>query len=83
MGCSCHASFVFPSFYSIYNSNYYGNTYYAYGNGAGYYGYYGNYSGLYANNRSTRLMLRKNETVVNATNIPLRKGAYRHKFPIK
>jgi hypothetical protein len=77
---SVDASFVLPSFYQIYTNGYYGsNAYYGAGNGGlsnGYYGYNG-YSGLYANTRSTRLMLRKNESVLNATNIPLRKGAYR------
>ena len=58
----------------MYANGYYGNTAYGYGNGI--YGYYGN-SGIFTNSRSTRFMLRKNESVVNATNIPLRKGAYR------
>ncbi|GAA3959609.1 hypothetical protein [Hymenobacter antarcticus] len=72
---SVDASFVLPSFYQVYANGYYGNSLYAGGNG--YYGYgYGN-SGVFTNSRSTRLMLRKNETVTNATNIPLRKGAYR------
>ena len=74
---SVDASFVLPSFYQVYANGYYGNT--AYGYGSGGYGYYGNYgnSGVFTNSRSTRFMLRKNESVVNATNIPIRKGAYR------
>ena len=76
---SVDASFVLPSFYQVYATGYYGNTAFGSGNGLGAYGYGSVYNGVYtfANTRSTRLMFRKNESVVNATNIPVRKGAYR------
>lgn len=76
---SLDASFVLPSFYQVYATGYYGNTAFGSENGLGAYGYGSVYNGIYtfANTRSTRLMFRKNETVVNATDIPLRKGAYR------
>lgn len=79
---SVDASFVLPSFYQVYANGYYGNNAYNYGNGPSYgngvrdYSYYGS-SGTFTNSRSTRFMLRKNESVVSPTNIPLRKGAYR------
>ncbi|MBD2720654.1 hypothetical protein [Hymenobacter armeniacus] len=76
---SVDASFILPSFYQVYATGYYGNTAYGYGNGLNAYGYGSVYNGVYtfANTRSTRLMFRKNESVMNATNIPVRKGAYR------
>lgn len=74
---SVDASFVLPSFYQVYANGYYGNTAYGYGNGIyGYYGSYGN-SGVFTNSRSTRFMVRKNESGVNASNTLLRNGAYR------
>jgi hypothetical protein len=73
---SVDASFVLPAFYAVYTNGYYGNTAYAYGSGLRQYSTYGS-SGAFTNSRSTHFMLRKNESVMSPTNIPLRKGAYR------
>lgn len=74
---SVDASFALPAFYQVSNWGGYGHGYgYGYGYNYGGYGYsYG--TSIFTNTRSTRFMVRKNETVLNDSNIPVRKGAYR------
>lgn len=79
---SIDASFVLPTTYQVsYNtySGYNGYNYNSY-NGSNYFGYNG-YSygstGAFSPGRGTRILVRRNETVLNRTNTPIRRGAYR------
>lgn len=59
---------------------YYNGYNYSSYNGANYFGYngygYGS-TGVFSYGRSTRILVRRNQTVRNRTNIPVRRGAYR------
>ncbi|TYZ12501.1 hypothetical protein FY528_04175 [Hymenobacter lutimineralis] len=65
---SVDASFVLPSIYQVS----YGYGFYTVYDPF----FYGSWSGP-TSSRSTRFMVRRNETVMTRTNIPVRKGAYR------
>jgi hypothetical protein len=74
---SVDASFVLPSFYSVHYGGLYNyNGYNGFSN-FGYNGYGYGSTGTFSNARSTSILVRHNETVMNRTNVPVRRGAYR------